>query len=281
MNAETILRRLQEAPEQQLPLSALKTDEAFQPRDLRMVPYRQKSGVEGRSEEMIGRMRLHLEAAHTAALEAVLVASIGGDLLVVDGHHRLKAYQLASRTTIPVRIHRMSRKQAVLASKLANCTERALPMHAQQCRDAAWQYLAMVTSRGRRPLPKGESLRKVAGRFGIAKDTAMRMLKKLPKVESDWPEAARDPGTGFVRWRYVGGSAGHWKDLENNMTIEQRNTYRTDKAMKKIGGMIESESPEVRRLIWMGLIHEAREELASDPDADAFIAETEELPSEF
>jgi hypothetical protein len=61
----------------------------------------------------------------------------------------------------------------------------------EQRRDAAWQYMAVVTRRGAVGLPAGESLRTIVGRFGIGYGTAQRMLCKLPEVNpKDWSSEA-------------------------------------------------------------------------------------------
>ena len=169
MTVKQALQQLRTANVQTLPLSALKTDDALQPRVIRMVPFKAQGGVEGRSEEHIGSMRLALEASHSIQLKPVLVAEIEGSLFVVDGHHRLKAYKQAKRETIPARVCPMDLQRAVLVSKLVNCIERALPMHSEQRLDAAWQYLAAVSDRGSREMPP---VRTIVGLFGIGYGTA-------------------------------------------------------------------------------------------------------------
>ncbi len=126
-----------------------------------MVPLKAQRGVERRSEEHVGTLRLILEAALSMELDPVLVAEVDGVLFVVDGHHRLKAYKRAKRGTIPARVYRMDRLSAVLVSKLVNCADRALEMHSEQRLDAAWQYLASVTRGGAHGLPNGESCKTV------------------------------------------------------------------------------------------------------------------------
>ncbi len=276
MTVEQALQRLQAAEVQQLPLSALKTDEALQPREARMVPFREQGSVEGRSEEHVGIMRLVLEAAQGIELEAVLLADVDGSLFVVDGHHRLKAYRRAQRETIPARVLPMDRLGAVLLSKLVNCSSRALEMHAEQRRDAAWQYLAAVTRRGAVGLPAGESLRAVGGRFGVGHETARRMLRKLPMVNPrDWSTEALDTGTGFPRWRYVREAGAGWHDLKEKLDVEQMTQHEAEKLAKKIGALMDKATPEaVRRAVRM-LGIEAQLEAVNE-DSLAFAAETGE-----
>lgn len=274
MNVDAALQRLQAAEVQHLPLATLKTDDTFQPREARMVPFKDQARVERRSEEHIGTMRLTLEAACGIELEPVLVADVDGVLYVVDGHHRLKAYRRAQRETIPARVMCMTRAGAVLVSKLVNCAERALEMHPEQKRDAAWQYMAAVTQRGAIGLPEGESLRFIAGRFGIGKDTAQRMLRKLPEVNPrDWEGDALDSGTGWPRWK----SVREWPQREHDaeMTMEQLIQREAEKTVKKMGVLMYDTSPEAWRLAWRMMTLEMEQE-TSNPDSLAFDEETAE-----
>jgi len=225
-------------------------------------------------------MRLALEGAQGIQLEPVLVADIKGGLFVVDGHHRLKAYSLALRQTIPARVCPMRRCEAVLASKLVNVSARALEMHREQRADAAWQYLTTVTRIGADGLPKGESLRTVAGLFGIGKDTVRTMLCRLPKVNpKEYSEASYDPGTGFPRWRYVREAGAGWQDMESKMTPEQLTQHEAEKLAKKLGALIEKASPRaVQRALEM-LANEAKL-AANNADMLTLLAEIAEPGSD-
>lgn len=278
MTIEQALQRLQVAEVQRLPLTSLKTNEALQPRETRMVPVKDQARVEKRSEEHTGTIRLALEAAQSIELEPVLVADVSGVLYLVDGHHRLKAYRLAQRENIPARVMPMKYLEAVMVSKLVNCSERALEMHAEQKRDAAWQYVAAVTRRGATGLPVGESLRTIAGRFGISKDTAQRMIRKLPEVNlKDWSSAALDTGTGFPRWRYVREAGAGWHDMKEKMDMSQRIQHEAEKLARKMGALMDKAfSPEVgRRALQMVWIEEQLE--AVNEDARDFTEATAEV----
>lgn len=280
MTIQQALERLKAAEVRQLPLPSLKTDEAMQPREGRLVPFRQQGRVESRSDEHTGTMRLALEAAQAIQLEPVLVAEIDGGLFVVDGHHRLKAYQLAKRETIPARVMLMTHRMAVLVSKLVNCSARALEMHAQQRRDAAWQYLAEVTRQGTRDMPEGESLRALAGRFGVSRDTIDKMRRRLPKVNpKDYNDEALDPGTGFPRWRYVREAGAGWQEMKNHMTPEQLTRHEAEKVARKVGTLLDNATPAAAKLALEMLADEAKQAAAdedtpallwaiADPDAD-------------
>lgn len=273
MNIEQALQRLQAAEVQHIPLSALQTDETLQPREARMVPFADKTRTEARSEEHTGTMLLALRASTDVQLEPLLVAEIDGCLSIVDGHHRLKAYQRAGRNTAPARVKPMGRRMAVLVSKLVNCSDRALEMHAEQKRDAAWQYMAAVTKQGTSELPPGESLNAIAGRFGVGRPTVQRMRHKLSKVNPrDWNSDALDPGTGFPRWRYVREAGAGWLDMQSKMTPEQAMQHEAEKLAKKIGALIDKASPEATRRALAMLANEAKL-AANNADTLAFLAE--------
>ena len=276
MTVEQALQRLQTATVLTLPLSALKTDDALQPRVSRMVPYKDQARVDNRSEEHIGTMRLALEAGQSIQLEPVLVAEVDGILFIVDGHHRLNAYRRAQRETIPARVCSMERQQAVLASKLVNCADRALEMHPEQRRDAAWQYLAVVTRRGAVGLPAGESLRTIVGRFGIGYGTVQRMHCKLPEVNpKDWGSEALDTGTGFPRWRYVREAGAGWHEMKEKMDVEQLTQHEAEKLARKIGALMEKATPAAVRLAVQMLGIEAQMEAVSEDTRDFAAATTE------
>lgn len=285
MAVEHALQRLEAAEAQQLPLASLATDEALQPRAPRLIPFREQTKTERRSEEHIGTMRLALEAAQCLELEPVLVAEIDGRRFIVDGHHRLKAYRHAKRPTIPARVLPMDRREAVLVSKLVNCAERALEMHPEQRRDAAWQYLAQVTRWGTEgqpaQLPDGESLRTVQGRFGIGKDTVATMLRKLPEVKlADFLPEALDPGTGFPRWRYMREGGAGWQDMKALMTPDQMTQHVAEKGARKIGAILEGMTPREKRRTLEILANEAKLE-ASNADTLAFLADIADPDSDY
>lgn len=276
MTIEQTLQRLKAAGVRRVSVGDLRTDDALQPREGRMVPYTERTGVQNRSEEHTGTMLLALRASAEVQLEPLLVAEIDGGLYVVDGHHRLKAYQRAPRETVPVRVVSMDRRRAVMVSKVVNCSDRALEMHPEQKRDAAWQYLAAVTKQGAAELPAGESLRGIAGRFGIGLATAHRMLRKLPKVNpKDWSPEAHDPGTGFPRWRYVREAGAGWQDMQTKMTPEQLMQHEAEKLAKKIGALIGKAHPEATRRALAMLANEAKL-AARNADTLEFLAEIAE-----
>ena len=138
---------------QQIALGRIKQAEAYQPRNVRLAPFKQRARLESESEAHVADLAAKLGDGRD--LDPQLVASIGGTLYLIDGHHRMKAYRRAGRRSVPVRIRDSTEAEALAASKAANCDGVKLPMHAEQLREAAWQYLAMLTQQGRRELPDG------------------------------------------------------------------------------------------------------------------------------
>jgi uncharacterized ParB-like nuclease family protein len=276
VTVDQALQQLQVAEAQHLPLAALKTDDTFQPRVARLVPFKEQGGVEARSDELIGNMRLTLEAAQHIQLEPILVADVDGVLFVIDGHHRLKAYRRARRETMPARVLPMDRRLAALVSKLVNAAGRALPMHKAQQLDAAWQYMAAVTRQGAEGLPVGESLRTIVGRFSIGYGTAQRMLRKMPEVNPrDWNSEALDAGTGWPRWRYVREAGAGWRDMKEKMDVEQITQHEAEKLARRIGALMEKATPAAVKLAVQMLGIEAQLE-AVNQDTWDFAAATAE-----
>ena len=248
-----LVERFNRALPQQIAIHDIRTNAALQPREARLVPVRDKGRAEESSSQHVATLRLVLEASDQNHLEPVWLAdiadpcaSLGSGLHLVDGHHRLNAYQQAGRRMIPARVLLLDARTAVMISKLANCTGRSLALHKEQCRDAAWQYLATITHRGSLDLPAGESLRTIGGRFGISKNTVSSMLGYLANVQvADFHSLAIDPGTGWPRWRYVREANSRWHTslASSHQELLERDAEKVARAVVKI---VDSSSPEVR-----------------------------------
>lgn len=265
-NYRAILEGWQALPVEAVTARGVLQDEMFQPRNPRLLKFRERPKAEEQSAEHVARMQAALVASKRTELDPILVARINGGLLfVVDGHHRLEASRKARRKTILARVLDTDQHTAAMVSKLVNLDARALPMHAEQAREMAWQYIAEVTAGGLLPLPPGESTRTLAGTFGISPDTAHRMVLKCPEVrpEEYSPEAC-DPATGWPRWKYVRSYA--WKGLKEQLTEEQEMDLKTGKALKAL----------VRLLDWYGdeAVGRAYKALAEETQSEALEAES-------
>ncbi|MDH4909527.1 DNA-binding protein [Xanthomonas axonopodis pv. ricini] len=251
MNYDAALERFRRTPQQHLLISDVRLADALQPRVARIVPIRDKGRIEQGREQHIATLRLALEASEHTQLDPVWVArieqgeAVAPGLYLVDGHHRLAAYKQAGRSKIPASVLPIKWHAAVTVSKLVNCTGRSLALHKEQCRDAAWQYLAVLTHRGANELPKGESLRSVAGRFGISKNTVSSMLTYLPRVvPTEFHSLAIDPGTGLPRWRYVREANSPWQT--SPPSSEQQLDRNAEKVARSIVKLVDGSSPAVR-----------------------------------
>lgn len=261
------LERLRNTPPQAWPLASVHEGEAYQPRAVRLVPYLKRRSVELRSEEHKAHMRLALEASAAVELEPILCGEVAGKVYVIDGHHRLAAYRLAKRAKVPARVLPMDHAEAVLLSKLVNCTERALEMHTGQRTDSAWQALAIYTKRGADTLRKPHTIRSVAAQHGVGHNTIHRMLARMPHVHpSEFDEHDLDPGTGWPRWQAV--CRHHLPEDEASMIDrEQRDIDRT---LKWLGGIVERVQ-EKRGVVGDAVMDKAlqrakAELIAGDPD---------------
>lgn len=248
-------------PVAMVPLEGIETDEALQPRTHDVVAARDRYRLAQASELHIARLRDDLSAFPSKEAEPLLVAEVDGRQLLVDGHHRKEAYRLARRSVAPVRLLRLSMGEAVMVSKLVNCGGVKLPLHPEQAKEAAWQYLAHITGRGRRPLPLGQSRRGTAGTFGVSKSTVCRMIEMLPRVKlGDFNDEARDPGTGWPRWRYCKGNA--WRDAFGDVPLDDRLRHKAERLRVRIAAMLDREGPKVSRTACAGLLAERKDEAA-------------------
>lgn len=240
---ETLLRWRRIEP-CRLNCSDVGTHPALQPRDPRIVAVRDRHRLEDQSREHVAILRQRLSVSGSADLEPILVSVAEGLSSVVDGHHRLAAYQAEGRRTIPARVLETNWSSALLVSKLVNLDGAKLPMHAEQRRDAAWQYLSEVTRRGSEKLPRGESLRIIAGRFGIAHSTVSAMLQRLPEVRlEEFPPDALDPGTQWPRWRYLRQS--EWKGGLEAMAPEAKLKWQAERLARQLARLIDGKEPDV------------------------------------
>lgn len=222
-NLEQTLAEWRASTPKHVSAASIKLSDNFQPRVTNVVPFRSRSRLDAESENHVQRFRARLQSAEAPDLDPVLVAEIDGYLWLVDGHHRLKAYRGVGRRSIPACVRQMDQAEAVILSKLVNCDGAKLPMHADQLRDAAWQYLAVVTERGTRPLPPGNSTRSIATRFaGVSHTTIAAMLRRLPSIKvKDYQAAALDPATRWPRWTHCK-STGVWKDFTALVPLAER-----------------------------------------------------------
>lgn len=183
-----------------------------------------------------------LKANQAWELEPISVARIGDELLVVDGHHRLRAYKRAQRKHVPATVQSMTWREASHASKLANLTGAKMAMMPAQKRNALWHHLGQLSEFGARPPPDRLGAKSTSARFGVSRDTLRSMLRRLPEVDPrEYPREQRDAITGWPHWKAVATSRG---DMFRAMTEESREAWKARKVavglarLKETWGMV-------------------------------------------
>lgn len=245
------------------PVSALKVDPAFQPRSEAPLAYRDRGRWAETSAAHVSLLRSRLAAGSTTELDPILVARLPEGLYVVDGHHRLRAYRLAGRDHIPSRLLDVTREGAVMVSKLVNFGSEKLPMLRQQAAEACWQYLALVTVRGRLRPP---STRAMAAQFGISHQTVATMCRRLPDVDpAEYAAAACDPGTGWPLWKHARGNSFR---VEESLSPDKLLLHRGEKLAKRLAALLDKSEPRVVSVAVRLLVADA-----ADPDRKALIEE--------
>lgn len=113
-----------------LPLDQVQAmPEVFQPR--MSVP----------SEKHISDLRSSLKSVRD--LTPILVLPLGDQAVVVDGHHRLEAYRMEGRGSIPVEFFGGTVQAAILQSGTAN-SKTVMPLSRRQRTDWAWKLVRMI-----------------------------------------------------------------------------------------------------------------------------------------
>jgi len=210
-DVDELLAALRAAPVKRMSIPSITEDPAFQPRNPNAVVKRlERHRLDDVSERHTAAMAAVLNEDPKRELVPVLVAEVDGVAMLVDGHHRVHAYRLSKRSTIPARTLKMTRAEAVHVSKLVNLGQTALALHADQAREACWQRVAMLMQWGRGDLPKGVTYRSLEALFGegVKKDTVGRMVKRVKTLRrAEFGPASCDPGTDWPMWKHCKGNA--------------------------------------------------------------------------
>lgn len=202
-NLRSVLLLWKDLEVQDVPLPMIKTRPDLQPRNPMLI-----SGVTERmrrietlkdSVENITHS-LKQDANHNAP--PVWLVSLHTGLYLVDGHHRLHAYQKAKRQTIPAQIlrHEQGEQKAILASRLINTTGSRIGLHPTEIREAAWSTISELMKFGARSWEQvqhqGHSVRSICAAFGngISIGSVHSMTKYVPRIakhpdvmKSEWP----------------------------------------------------------------------------------------------
>lgn len=200
-------------------------------------------------EQQIDRLIDWLREHPGEDVEPVLLTDVDNKLYVVDGHHRLAAYQRTGRQGIPARVRKVPFKRAVHIAALANLTGEKRVLTSGQRLEAAWQWLAEVTLGGRRELPQGVTTRSVAKQYGVGRQSVQRMKEQLAEARAN--RKARTFGlheintvTGRPLWRYAR-RQGDWQDREAGP--DEIHSRKVDQMAARLSTWIERDGPQVFR----------------------------------
>lgn len=229
-----------------IPLADIKTEERFQPRLIEPLPFRERVTDKCRLAEHVKRMA-ELLGDTGRQLEAIWLADLNGELIVLDGHHRLAAYDRAGRSTIPARVRSVDSRTAFMTSRLANLSSRAEELRPKQRLEACFAFLGSLTCEGRDEVPPKLSCRLLGREFGISHDTVNRMIQSIKKTVADirngWlSELHFAPGTEWPLWKYVTGPRGAGYD---DVPQEIRMNRQIEKVAISIGKLVNKYGSEV------------------------------------
>lgn len=114
----------------------------------------------------------HLLSDPAYELDPVTVIRVGAEDILIEGHHRLAAYRLQQRETIPVIFFRGSPKEALIESGRENKKDR-LPMSRAEKSERAW---ALVKA------DLGLKVQQIMEGSGVSKRTVMMMRSKRKEL---------------------------------------------------------------------------------------------------
>ncbi|MFY9640488.1 MAG: ParB N-terminal domain-containing protein [Rhodomicrobium sp.] len=155
-------------------------------------------------------------------LERVLVMPVGHEAYLIEGHHRLAAYERAGREVIPVRYFTGSLEEALLRAGRENSRAK-LPMTPSERQEFAWRLVRMALA--------CHSKRDIAEAAGVSP----RQVATMRKVRRELGDAAYDARTWRGTWsRYKGlvGDAGDW---DRDAWLEEQVNEWADRMAKTFG----------------------------------------------
>ena len=186
----------------QLPLNALHLEvEVFQPRDLASDTATKVAHIKTLEEAIY----------HTSGnrLEPLVVWWSGCRWYVIDGHHRLQAYQNVHKRgkvkvrTVPVQVFKGTVIEAMEEATRLNSRDK-LPMTQDDKFNRAWKFVAM---------DRGLSKTRIAQVCGVGSATIGRMRRVAARMKEDDPEGWQEEALGLT-----------WKDAQSYGKEERKFT---------------------------------------------------------
>lgn len=174
----------------------------------------------GLDERHIQELKRSLKAS--GDLDPVTVIYLGGKTILLDGHHRVAAYEITDgKTSVPVSFFQGTLKEAVLEAGKAN-SKAKLPMTSAQRQDYAWRLVL---------LGEGFSKKQIKEASGVSDGQVANMRRVKRKLGN----IAFETSNWWAAWKA-------YKDQDGNNTSEyddewieaQANEY-ADRLSKEFG----------------------------------------------
>jgi len=148
----------------------------------------------------------------------ILVFPVGRDFYVMDGHHRLAAYDSAGWSkAIPAQVFTGSLREAERAALRSNNKDK-LSLTREDRTEAAWRLV-----RQRDPQDSIKSIMQDTGASKGTVNTMRATLEKLAELGNS-PEDINDMSWGKARWNAKGGREDHehadWIEAEADKLVE-------------------------------------------------------------
>jgi ParB-like chromosome segregation protein Spo0J len=196
-----------------LPLDEIEVVEAvFQPRA-------------GFSKEHAGQLTKALR--EMGELDPILVIQLGERPVVIDGHHRLKAYRMAGRTAIPAVYFAGTLLEAVERAGAEN-TKTRLPMSPQERQDYAWRLTTMMGAE--------LSIARVGRAAGVSESQVSNMRKAMRILG---PRAAQFPAWWQARQAADGGPV-EMDETQRKAWIDAKAESYADRLYREFGTKLTS-----------------------------------------
>jgi ParB-like chromosome segregation protein Spo0J len=157
-------------------------------------------------------------------LDPLLVMCVGRHPYLIDGHHRLAAYQVAGITMpVPVEYFQGTVEEAVLAAGREN-SKAKLPMRAQDRQDFAWKLTLLGSAT--------YSKRQTMEAAGVS-DGQVAIMRRAMKALGSEAYECRSWGEAHQRWQ--GLDWHEWSEEERETWKEERAAVLADKIAKACG----------------------------------------------
>lgn len=195
----------------------------------------QPRGGPGVNEQHVQELKKAIERSPDRNLEPVTVIQIGERFLLVDGHHRMAAYELAKRRDrIPVEPFDGTVKDAIRAAGTANSRAK-LPMTNAQRQEFAWKLVCFG--------PRFMSKKEIEQTSGVSRTQVGNMRKAWRKVGMPGPEE-REPWWKVMKLLPTSG----FEDVEDRQSwIEAQAEALADKLARHFGDRL-VRHPEIAAL---------------------------------